>query len=60
MDNLIPIHPNGERIDAVGHMCPDCGPTGVLLCRWCMGTGLVTTARLADWQREENTKLAAS
>ena len=55
-------HPLGERFE-VKHACPDC-PTplaAVVLqpnpfCRWCYGTGLITTAQLAAWQADANTR----
>lgn len=51
----------GERFD-VQHACPQCPSplaTGIaiapsIFCRWCSGTGLVTTAQLAAWQRAAN------
>lgn len=57
---VIEQHPRGERIE-VRHACPDC-PTPLTTlwqpprpdCRFCAGTGLVTTAELARWQRQAN------
>lgn len=56
-EELVRQHEQGQRIDNVTHMCPECGPRGSIFCRWCMGAGNITTERLADWQREENLKL---
>jgi len=46
-------HPKGQRADHLGHACPDC-PFGHPnpFCPTCLGAGLITTARLAQWQRE--------
>lgn len=59
-------HAKGERFD-VKHACPDCPtPLAALVlqpnpfCRWCQGTGLVTTEMLATWQRSANDQLARS
>lgn len=48
----------GDRVDVVGHACPDC-PIGTpaAFCRWCLGTGLVSDSKLTEWQREQNAKL---
>ena len=52
-------HVRGERFD-VKHACPDCPtPLATLwqqpnpLCRWCHGTGLLTTQQLARWQQAQ-------
>lgn len=33
-------------------MCPECGLSPLPLCWVCLGSGLVTTDRLARWQAE--------
>ena len=41
-------HDLGERIDVVGHACPEC-PLGrpAPFCEVCLGAGMVSTERLA-------------
>jgi len=55
-------HPLGERFE-VKQACPDCPtPLGALyrppnpFCPWCRGTGLLTNAELAAWQRAQDTQ----
>lgn len=59
-------HVRGERIDVIGHACPDCPQPVARLqvapnpfCRWCQGTGVVSTAMLAAWQAAQNARVQA-
>jgi len=47
-------HVFGARIDNVLHMCPGegCGWPVRAFCPTCLGVGLVSEQRLAQWQRE--------
>ena len=53
-------HPLGIR-QQVTHACPEHPIDAVPpLCPVCIGTGLVTTERLAAYQREQNRLIAAA
>lgn len=50
-------HPGGVR-QTVRHACPEHGIAYVPpLCPVCLGTGLVTTERLARWERDQAREL---
>lgn len=59
-DQALLAHPLGVRMD-IQHACPECpSPLAAgltiapsILCRWCSGSGLLTTEQLARWQREQ-------
>lgn len=62
----LPAHPFGGGRSDVKHACPDCpSPLAAGLaiapsafCRWCLGTGLVTTEDLDRWQHDANERIA--
>jgi hypothetical protein len=50
-------HDGGVRLDNVNHACPEHGLANVPpFCPVCLGSGIVSEARLAQWQREENAR----
>jgi hypothetical protein len=57
-DRPMSLHPRGERM-TVSHACPQC-PIGQAtpFCEVCLGTGLVSTERLARWQSVQNRLIA--
>ncbi len=60
MSRELAQHPRGERIEVLGHACPQCDLASPKpFCSVCLGSGLATTDRLAAWQREQNDLMAA-
>lgn len=49
-------HVLGHRVDDVTHMCPaeGCGWPVRAFCPTCLGAGVVSEHRLAEWHREIN------
>lgn len=47
---ILAQHVRGERVDQVLHMCPECGIHPRAFCPTCLGAGVVTEQRLAQWQ----------
>lgn len=46
-------HPDGQRTEVGGHMCPECGIPPSMFCTTCWGTGGVSTEGLAQWQQRK-------
>jgi len=55
----LPQHLRGERIAVSGHACPEHSIAYVpAFCPVCLGSGVVTTERLARWQRDQDRLIA--
>jgi hypothetical protein len=50
LHQVLAQHVQGQRLDHVTHMCPECGGFPRPLCQTCLGSGVCTEEMLARWQ----------